>query len=55
MSTPPAARPGDEGNDNAPQTAENLCRRCGGSGTVDGEPCPECKGTGRIAEIVGDA
>ena len=55
MTTRPAAKPGNEGNDDAPQTAENLCRRCSGSGILDSEPCPACDGTGRIAEIVGDA
>jgi DnaJ-class molecular chaperone len=55
MTTRPAAKPGNEGNDDAPQTAENFCRRCSGSGILDSEPCPACDGTGRIAEIVGDA
>ena len=37
------------------QTAENLCRDCGGSGRRDGAPCPSCGGTGKVVETVGDA
>ena len=29
---------------------ENLCPRCGGSGTVNNRICPQCHGTGRIRE-----
>lgn len=47
--------PGDEGPPGAPQTAENICRACGGAGRLDGKPCPECGGTGRVVETVGDA
>ena len=49
------SKPGDEGNFDAAQTAENTCRRCQGTGVADGAPCPECDGTGLVAEIVGDA
>lgn len=49
------SKPGDEGNPGAPQTAENSCRRCGGKGILNGSPCPDCDGTGLVAEIVGDA
>lgn len=31
----------------APDTLEIVCRRCGGTGEVDGETCPDCKGTGK--------
>jgi DnaJ-class molecular chaperone len=47
--------PGDEASPEASQTAENICRACGGSGRVGGEPCPDCGGTGTVTETVGDA
>lgn len=36
-----------------PHSAENLCRRCGGSGRIDGGKCPECDGTGHVTTPVG--
>jgi RecJ-like exonuclease len=40
----------------AAQTGENTCRTCAGRGGLDdGRPCPECGGTGRVVETVGDA
>ena len=54
--SPAERRPGDEAPEGAPQTAENTCRRCAGRGTLaDGSACPECRGTGRVTETVGDA
>jgi DnaJ-class molecular chaperone len=47
--------PGDEESPTAPQTAENICRTCGGSGRADGGICPDCGGTGVVTETVGDA
>jgi DnaJ-class molecular chaperone len=47
--------PGDEASPTAPQTAENVCRTCGGTGRVDDESCPDCGGTGKVIETVGDA
>jgi hypothetical protein len=38
-----------------PQTAENICRTCSGTGRVDEKPCPDCGGTGKVIETVGDA
>ncbi|MEX6505024.1 hypothetical protein [Jiella sp. M17.18] len=55
MSDTTTPKPGDEGDPSAPQTAENTCRACHGTGEIDGEPCPECAGTGYVREIVGDA
>ena len=37
----------------SPQAAENICRRCGGSGKADGGPCPDCGGTGIVLTPVG--
>lgn len=49
----PAPAPSDG---SAPQTAENTCRRCAGTGRMpDGSACPDCAGTGRVIETVGDA
>ncbi|TWB60571.1 hypothetical protein [Nitrospirillum viridazoti] len=44
---PEAVRPG------TPGAGENICRRCGGAGTVEGAPCPECGGTGKVVTPVG--
>jgi DnaJ-class molecular chaperone len=34
---------------------ENLCRACSGSGRIDGRPCPECEGTGKVTTPIGGA
>jgi DnaJ-class molecular chaperone len=47
--------PGDSASPGEPQTAENICRTCSGTGRVDGKSCPDCSGTGKVVEIVGDA
>ena len=38
-----------------PDAAENLCRRCGGSGEIDGTDCPDCMGSGKVLTPVGGA
>jgi hypothetical protein len=38
-----------------PGAGENLCRRCAGSGEVDGAPCPDCDGTGKVTTPIGGA
>jgi DnaJ-class molecular chaperone len=43
-------KPGDEAAAGTPGTGENLCRKCGGTGLVDGRMCPVCDGTGRVTE-----
>ena len=45
--------PGDEAAPGTSGTGENVCRRCAGSGEVDGGPCPECGGTGKVIEGIG--
>lgn len=45
--------PGDDAPAGTPGTGEDLCPRCGGSGTVDGATCPECDGSGRVIEGIG--
>lgn len=47
--------PGDEVPPGTPQSAENTCRRCGGTGKLDERPCPDCNGTGTVTTLVGDA
>ncbi|MEE3623574.1 hypothetical protein UCD39_06160 [Nitrospirillum sp. BR 11752] len=44
---PDAVPPGTSG------AGENTCRRCRGTGRVDGAPCPDCGGTGRVVTPVG--
>jgi hypothetical protein len=46
-------RPGDEAAPGTPGTGEAVCRRCGGSGQVQGQACPECDGTGQVTEGIG--
>lgn len=47
--------PGDEAAPGAPQTGEDVCPVCGGSGKTGQSACSNCGGTGRIVKIVGDA
>ncbi|AYF01305.1 hypothetical protein [Paracoccus yeei] len=44
--TVPAGQPG---------AGENICRKCEGSGQIDGQPCPECDGTGKVVTGIGGA
>lgn len=48
-------RPGDEVQPGTPGTGENICRTCKGSGQVNNKPCPDCGGTGKVAEAIGGA
>lgn len=52
---PPEMAPGDEAPAGTPGTGENVCRMCGGSGTVDGHTCTDCEGSGKVIEGVGGA
>jgi DnaJ-class molecular chaperone len=47
--------PGDEAPAGTPGTGEDICPECAGSGRVDGKPCSNCGGTGKITEGVGGA
>jgi len=38
-----------------PGAGENICRRCGGSGELDGAPCPDCGGSGKVTTPIGGA
>ncbi|HEX8445159.1 MAG TPA: hypothetical protein VF649_00970 [Sphingomonas sp.] len=47
--------PGDQAAPGTPGTGENLCPRCDGSGVLNGRPCGECGGTGKVIEGIGGA
>ena len=49
------SNPGDEARPGSPQTGEDICPDCNGTGFLKGQPCPNCGGTGRVTKIVGDA
>lgn len=49
------SKPGDEAPPGTPGTGENLCRTCGGTGTVDDRTCPTCRGTGKVTTGIGGA
>ncbi len=42
--------PGDVAPPGTPGTGENICPECGGSGKIDGRPCNNCTGTGKIIQ-----
>jgi DnaJ-class molecular chaperone len=44
---------GDQAVPGTPGTGENVCHACGGSGKLDGAPCVECDGTGKVTEGIG--
>jgi len=51
---PEEEAPGDEAPPGTPGTGEDVCPKCGGSGTISaGEPCPECAGSGRVIHGIG--
>ncbi len=45
----------DEVPEATPGAGEDICRRCGGTGRIDGERCPDCNGTGKITAPIGGA
>ncbi|MEA2758264.1 MAG: hypothetical protein QOH65_877 [Methylobacteriaceae bacterium] len=47
--------PGDQVKPGTKQAAENTCGKCKGTGRIDDKPCPDCGGSGKVVEIVGDA
>jgi DnaJ-class molecular chaperone len=50
MSENPDKVPADETG-----AGENVCRKCEGSGRVDGKPCPDCGGSGKVTTPIGGA
>ena len=47
--TPEQVPPGTVGS------GENTCRKCEGSGKVEGQDCPDCGGTGVVVTPIGGA
>jgi DnaJ-class molecular chaperone len=47
--------PGDEAPPGMPGTGEDICPECHGSGKVNGQPCRNCGGTGRVVRGIGGA
>jgi hypothetical protein len=45
--------PGDQALPGTVGTGENICRVCRGTGRVDGNPCPNCGGSGKVIEEIG--
>jgi len=57
ISAPHAApmNPGDEAPAGTPGTGENICPQCHGKGSISGQPCANCGGSGRIVAGIGGA
>ena len=51
----PGGHPGDQAEPGTPGTGENVCRVCRGTGRIEGEPCENCGGTGKVIEEIGGA
>lgn len=47
--------PGDEAAPGTPNTGEDICPACGGSGELDGGECANCGGTGKVIRGIGGA
>lgn len=47
--------PGDEAPAGTPDTGEDVCPRCGGSGRLGARTCPDCQGTGKVNVGIGGA
>jgi hypothetical protein len=45
--------PGDVAPAGTPGTGEAICPRCDGRGDIDGRPCPDCGGSGKVVEGIG--
>lgn len=48
----PNMHPGDDLPPGAPGGGEDICPVCNGSGRVQGAPCHNCGGTGKVIESV---
>jgi hypothetical protein len=50
-----AARPANPESvrEGTPGTGENICRRCAGTGEIDGALCPDCGGSGKVITPIG--
>jgi len=45
--------PGDQAQPGTPDTAEDICPRCHGSGRLADGVCPECEGSSRVIVGIG--
>jgi hypothetical protein len=45
--------PGDEAPPGTPGTGEDACPQCRGPGRSEGNPCPNCGGSGKVVEGIG--
>lgn len=54
-SLPGGMHPGDDAPAGSPSTGEDICPDCGGSGQLDGQPCENCDGTGKVVRAIGGA
>jgi hypothetical protein len=50
-----AINPGDDAAPGTPGTGEDVCPRCGGTGTIEDGECVNCGGTGKVIEGIGGA
>ena len=47
--------PGDEVPRGTPCTGEDVCPECKGSGRIANEPCANCGGAGKVIRAIGGA
>lgn len=47
--------PGDQAPEGTPGTGQNICSACNGTGIRNGDPCPECEGSGYVITGIGGA
>jgi DnaJ-class molecular chaperone len=47
--------PGDEAPRGSAGSGEDVCPECHGSGKVQGQPCRNCGGSGRVTRAIGGA
>lgn len=38
-----------------PGAGESICRKCEGTGQINGGDCPECAGSGKVIAPIGGA
>ena len=47
--------PGDDAPKGTAGTGEAICPECEGTGTVDGQTCENCRGSGKVVQGIGGA
>lgn len=45
--------PGDEAPPDVPGVGDSACGACHGTGSVEGQPCTICGGTGKVLQGIG--